>query len=992
MSIKDLEIDINPIKRASSEHQIEHWFESLFDMLELQYQPQQRILRGKPDCLIGDIIIDFKYNITDQQLNDWVNSKGKQYVQEYFNSNGKFPSLMIVISENSILYYDKDLILKNKREIDKQTIVSLAECLFAPKELNSEQFAILFGTNSPLFILAHARLEKHFDDRNSERSVCFQQWKKHFRLAYRDEEVGKELFLKHSYLAMLLKLILYKEFINPEEYSREYFKDLENYFERKGISLFHYDFFRWVINVQDLCDEMFEKLKVLNFIATDIFRTIYQEMITAGVRHQLGEYYTPEILCKTMVEKSYNIGDRVLDSSCGSGTFLIEICKKIDSSFKTNSSERPSKEWFRAINNVFGFDINPIAILTTKANLILYFKEKKQYLEEISINVYLCNSINPIEFSPVADIELGSFFSFCLDLLDQQMELRIPGDALTKANINEFHQIIKSIYNVWDEFPKFEDVWEATINKLPEDVKTAYLNSKLGSSKAIENLFKKLHILKLQDKDHIWLYILNNLVGIRMILLRQKMDLIITNPPWLTYKDADLALQENLKDILRQFTIIPGSKDITNIEEAVAFLYKIPDLYLRKDGKGKIAFVMPRSLLISSQNDRARRFDCFFDVEFFQFNGLIFNIDCCCIFALYSENETDLDEVLNKYPIVCHYLDCNIMDLIEDFELEPYAYFQERKNEKYLVKKLIRTDKIDDMLPLTMSDYYNDFLQGADLIPKSLLHVVILEKTQDGKITTIEPWISPKAKKPWDRHYYKPQRVESENIFYATLSRGLYPFYIRPLPIFLPLDSNFEYNPSNIGPFSRKHWTFISNIFFQEKKQDLYEIGINYRNKLCVNKTVKNIQRKRFKVVFPTSKNLMSAVIQDPEGRIFVDSTIYYYGTENEAEAYYLCGMFNLQELFKSVKKIADTRHQHKKPLYFNIPRFNEDKDQLEISRLSKECAKIVKEYVNNAQKIKLNEIYDLINEKLIRIQELGLKILSSKKGTKVIKEYELED
>ena len=111
------------------------------------------------------------------------------------------------------------------------------------------------------------------------------------------------------------------------------------------------------------------------------------------------------------------------------------------------------------------------------------------------------------------------------------------------------------------------------------------------------------------------------------------MDLIITNPPWLTYKDADKKLQENMKKITQEYEIKPDAKNITNIEEAVVFLYKIPDLYLKKDGKGKIAYVMPRSLLVSSQNEKARRFDHFYDIEIFQFDDLIFNIDCCCIFA-----------------------------------------------------------------------------------------------------------------------------------------------------------------------------------------------------------------------------------------------------------------------------------------------------------------------------------------------------------------------
>lgn len=320
-TLKDIEIDINLIKRAQNEYQIEHLFDSLFDKLELQYQPQQRLLSGKPDCLIGDIIIDFKYKLKKREINRWVLTKGSQYIQEYLKKRGKNPSLLIVISEKNIYYYDKDLALRNDREIDRKSIISLIECLLEPKSVNSDQFAVLFGVNSPLYILAYSRLEKHFDDRYRKGNVCFEQWKNHFRLAYHDEEVGKELFLRHSYLSTLLKLILYKEFMDPEEYSRDYFKDLESYFEKLGISLFHYDFFRWVINVKDFCDDYFEKLKIMNFEATDIFRTIYQEMIIAGVRHRLGEYYTPEILCRKMVNKAYDLGDRVLDSSCGSGTF-----------------------------------------------------------------------------------------------------------------------------------------------------------------------------------------------------------------------------------------------------------------------------------------------------------------------------------------------------------------------------------------------------------------------------------------------------------------------------------------------------------------------------------------------------------------------------------------------------------------------------------------------------------------------------------------------
>ncbi len=80
--LKDIQIDINQVKRAKNEYQIEHWFSSLFDKLELNYQSQQRLLNGKPDCLIGDkrlcIVIgcSFAFNL-----------KGTYFSTGSFNSN-----------------------------------------------------------------------------------------------------------------------------------------------------------------------------------------------------------------------------------------------------------------------------------------------------------------------------------------------------------------------------------------------------------------------------------------------------------------------------------------------------------------------------------------------------------------------------------------------------------------------------------------------------------------------------------------------------------------------------------------------------------------------------------------------------------------------------------------------------------------------------------------------------------------------------------------
>lgn len=91
----------------------------------------------------------------------------------------------------------------------------------------------------------------------------------------------------------------------------------------------------------------------------DVLGFIYQSLITEGERNITGQYYT----CKGVVE--YIVGDKVLsddetflDPCCGSGAFLMAV--------KTNN---PS--------NLYGFDINPIAVMIASANLLIKYKDKK---------------------------------------------------------------------------------------------------------------------------------------------------------------------------------------------------------------------------------------------------------------------------------------------------------------------------------------------------------------------------------------------------------------------------------------------------------------------------------------------------------------------------------------------------------------------------------------------------------------------------------------
>lgn len=103
----------------------------------------------------------------------------------------------------------------------------------------------------------------------------------------------------------------------------------------------------------------------------DVLGFIYQSLITEGERNLTGQYYT----CKSVV--NYIVGDKTLsdtetflDPCCGSGAFLLGV-----------NTNNPS--------NLYGFDINPTAVMIASANLLIKYRDK-----EFAPNIYCADFLN----------------------------------------------------------------------------------------------------------------------------------------------------------------------------------------------------------------------------------------------------------------------------------------------------------------------------------------------------------------------------------------------------------------------------------------------------------------------------------------------------------------------------------------------------------------------------------------------------------------------
>jgi len=146
-----------------------------------------------------------------------------------------------------------------------------------------------------------------------------------------------------------------------------------------------------------------QKYSLLN-TNIDIKGKAYEEIVGANLRGDRGEFFTPRNIMKMVVEMiNPAVNEKVLDSSCGTGGFLVNamthVMNKLEVLFaKDMGAEK--KDWgggalrtFQdkvaemAKTNYFGFDINPDLVKATKMNMVMN--------NDGSGNIYQTNSLLP---------------------------------------------------------------------------------------------------------------------------------------------------------------------------------------------------------------------------------------------------------------------------------------------------------------------------------------------------------------------------------------------------------------------------------------------------------------------------------------------------------------------------------------------------------------------------------------------------------------------
>ena len=711
------------------------------------------------------------------------------------------------------------------------------------KVINSKQFAEFFGLGTNFYKETSKFLKKQAELNKSGFQENFCLWETAFKKIY-GKEIDQSLFLQHSYYVSILKIIISLN-VNTSVNNAIY-----DHFNLNELKLF-------------FCPKLEETLisKISKFIGgarlarQDNFHELYQQVFHDTMRHKIGEYYTPSNLVDKMINESYEIGLKTLDPSCGSGSFLIKLIVRI---FDSNNDESVITE---AINNIYGFDINPLATFTAKVNLLFLFL----------------------------------------------------------------------------------DYFNGNISKMPR------INIFL-----IDSLFPEESKLKIETE---------------VSKLNKSFDLIIGNPPWLTYKDiTNKSYQLKIRTLSETLGIKPSSQHITHIELASIFFFAIPLKFLKI--KGIIFFVMPKSVLNGDHCFKFRRFSIFNTIEIWDFpNNYFFNVDHICLKAEYVGTKSEI-RVTEIYPIKAKIFDSNL-ELLDETKYSSFEYNESGAKIIMPEKEL----KFLDML--SVSPYKAKFFQGATLVPKSLVFFKIDKRNDNFLEISSDPDIIMRAKKVW-LYKFQKKSIESKFGFKSFLNKDLIPFYIKELKnVFLPVDSSLQWDEKflNNNKKALSFYTEINNFYKKNKKGtsniDTLFLNLNYWNKLT-----KQANNKQYIVVYNASgSRLKSAVIDNEDLGIIICSENYYFSTDSLNEAHYLSAIFNSPVLSKNIKLIKSSRHIHKRPFSFPIPLY--DKDNVTHRKLAKKSQKyhsIVQDLVFNNKNITAEKVRIFIDPKLIKLDILTKK------------------
>jgi hypothetical protein len=917
------------------------------------------VLKGRMDLHLGQTILEFKIDLS-RELETGI-EEIERYTSILRENKRKVAECIITDGLQFKVYtvHEKALLVReiNFQEVaPEQAIMFLDTFLFSERKVpTAEDLNMRFGPGSAIYEEVVGELTDLF--KAIKDPVKFELWAKNMQLVY-GSTPPDEAFVSHTYLMILVKLLLAKQLTKGAELPvRDALTG--KLFSSQGINIVEDDFFSWVLNplfwsqvktLLHILTDAFDSYD-LSVVDEDIFKEIYQEIVKRADRHKLGEYYTPEWLAELTLNEAISVMDpkhqiriySILDPACGSGTFLtnaIAMLKKRGCSLE------------EILDNVYGIDLNPLAVAIARANYLLALgKLIETKKSAVFIPVFMADSIR----LPHTRKELHHGDSILAIDVEQNVQLNLPLEIA--LDDNKLRNLLTIFNDVLAEYKS----GTLTVDQVTRTFGNLYQGTK-RETEILKNTLATMIKLIDTNKDSVWVFMLRNIYApLRMI--RRKFALVIGNPPWISFKYIEnTSYQDFVKKTAFKYRLLERRQTdlFTQMDSSTVFYCTTADVYLPEIGF--LAFVMPRSILTGAKQHEAfkkqrkpkMKILKILDVE--KVNPL-FKVDACSVIAQKGES--------TAYPVTS----ITIQGKLPEKNL--------RLNRAMKFVTFTETTYSPPTKGKKMSPYHGKVFSGACIYPRTLWFIKFVESPFgiNPESPLVESLVLPDAKEPWKNIILKDE-VESDFIFFTVTGKTLLPFKIQFQPVILPIRKgvlNFTILTSDElrqnGKLKMANWLDKAQEKWTEKatKTALKTYPkvmdyVNYHNKL----TLQRQNHKYYLIQTASGSNIAAAVVDTekipplaigkaeivPKGFV-ADYKTFWFSTSVRDEAYYLAAILNSNVLDERIKQYQSRgkwgpRDICRLPFEQNIPQFdpnNELHKQLAIAGLeaSTEAAKVEK-------------------------------------------------
>jgi hypothetical protein len=657
-------------------------------------------------------------------------------------------------------------------------------------------------------------------------------------------------------------------------------------FQEAGITgVVESDFFDWVLAAPESSRILHQiSAQVARFrlqdIKHDVLKVLYESLIDPEQRHYLGEYYTPDWLaqwtCERVIDKP--LEQRVLDPSCGSGTFLFHAVRRFLST--ASSAGINNREALRrCTESIFGIDVHPVAVINARVTYLLAMGEERlRDHPSLSIPVYLGDSLQWYTEA----ILTGQTVTIRVPARDEE-EKRDPSKIpnLTfpiriASNPALFDAVVNQMLRLSEESAPLASLESWIEREVRDQIPPELLNT-------LASTYENLRKLRRQGRNHIWGYVARNLSRpVWLASLGEKVDVLIGNPPWLSYRYMSSEMQERFRDECQRRGLWAGAKVATHQDLSAYFFARCVELYLRKDGT--VALVMPYATMTRQQyrgfrtgvfgHGSVRFADAWTFDESVQ---PLFAVPSCVLFAKESDAGS-LPATVTAYSGQLPRRDASAAEAAENLKSKQVPWPSGNESSD--------------------SGYSAGFRQGATVVPRFLF---LVDRVPAGRLGSNpdEPVVrshrSNLEKRPWRELEPLQGPVEREFLRPLYLGESVAPFrLLPPIEAVIPLEAETDSLLDAIAA-QRAGYQLLSE-WLKRAEQCWLEYGTS---KITLGERLNKFHgltmqmpAAALRVVYSASGTIPAAAVLT-DSRAVVEHKLYWAPIEEKNEAHYLLAMLN---------------------------------------------------------------------------------------------------